>query len=1250
MSLTTKGAKTGTGDTGCMDTNPTSGSTDHSNSTGITGGASMETSLNNDKFLFDCDHLISFCTQFEQSDISDQTDSVLEVKLEDLESRWQRLQATYEGVMLSPRSSNTRDFRENAKINFNASSEAYYTARSQILDILRIASGNTRQSTRHSLIPSYIPQQQYIPQNTSLEVSNSCIKVPPCDTEIFKGGYEEWPSFRDMFTAVYVNHPKLTKAQKLYHLRNKTRGAAGAIVKRYTLCDENFDIAWSALKSRYENKRVLVDNQLKMLFNIPTATVENSDSIQRIQSAVNDCLCTLKTLDVDVESWDPILIYLVSTKLPDETLSLWEQSLKSHRDLPTWNQLDEFLINRFEVVERITSIKSTKQQNNIPSQNSAKTQSPNNSSAKIQTYHSQEKLNSSCPVCVSKHSIRTCPDFRKFTAQQRIDFVYKNKICNNCLASNHLKASCKSKNTCIICHKAHHSLLHLRKTTDNNNNVSQPQTSETKSSDAEPNYQSQDDIPSTSRQNRPSGVQANFASNNDMILLRTALVQIEHQGELFTVRALIDPGSQRTFISKRIQNLLQIPTTKAQFEIFGIGEQTQISDKECQLVVVSEKHDVRFTISAIVLPKLTRRLPSYSFKIPHPSDLEDLDLADPHFNKSAQIDLVLGNDSERFINIEGIKKNICGDTSAYNTIFGWVLSGPMRAETVFSFSVNVLKPEEPAISDLLRKFWEQEEIPSSPLVSDSDAFCEEFYRKTTTRISDGRYMVRLPFKDEFSYSLYLGSSRFLALAQYNRMEQNLSKEPELESQYNAVLGEYLTLNHMEETSSREISMEGKFNSFYLPHHAVVRPEHKSTKVRVVFNASRRTKSGYSLNDVLHVGPTLQSDLTSVLLNWRKYRYVFCGDIQKMYRQILVHPHDRPYQRILFKPEANGPVKDYQLRTVTFGVNCAPFLAIRTLLQLASDSEHDYPHVAGILRRETYVDDILSGGFSVDEAVQAQKDLLVVLKQAGFPLRKFIANDNQLLAHLSPEDLYDSEFLRFQESSSAKTLGIKWNALTDTFSYSVKPVESSHEMTKRKILSAIAQLFDPAGWITPIIIRAKILMQQLWLEGFEWDDFLGRDSQLAKKMGSKQMNLNKIYECAICLERHSLRYCRIFCGMTVADRRVTVRNHKYCMNCLARSHEVEDCHSAATCRKCGYQHHTMLHPQIPVPPTALTPAYVSPKVANRYTKKATTEATPRRKKLRTRSQRPEIKPSELLQKQLLAEALKCVATVICEDVA
>lgn len=78
----------------------------------------------------------------------------------------------------------------------------------------------------------------------------------------------------------------------------------------------------------------------------------------------------------------------------------------------------------------------------------------------------------------------------------------------------------------------------------------------------------------------------------------------------------------------------------------------------------------------------------------------------------------------------------------------------------------------------------------------------------------------------------------------------------------------------------------------------------------------------------------------------------------MYRQILVHPLDRPYQRILFQPSPHVPILDFQLTTVTFGVNCAPFLAIRTLLQLASDSESIYPKVAQILRDEIYVYDII----------------------------------------------------------------------------------------------------------------------------------------------------------------------------------------------------------------------------------------------------------------------------------------------------
>lgn len=180
----------------------------------------------------------------------------------------------------------------------------------------------------------------------------------------------------------------------------------------------------------------------------------------------------------------------------------------------------------------------------------------------------------------------------------------------------------------------------------------------------------------------------------------------------------------------------------------------------------------------------------------------------------------------------------------------------------------------------------------------------------------------------------------------------------------------------------------------------------------------------------------------------------------MYRQILLHDIDRPFQRILFRENSSGPIEDFELMTVTFGLNCAPYLAIRTLLQLASDTEAEAPLSAKILRNETYVDDILAGGHSLSSAIEAQRQLMFTLKSAGFPLRKITANHPDLLSHLPTSDILSSDFLKFQESSSTKTLGICWNAVSDSFTYKVDAIEFVQSATKRQILSVIAKLFDP----------------------------------------------------------------------------------------------------------------------------------------------------------------------------------------------
>ena len=159
----------------------------------------------------------------------------------------------------------------------------------------------------------------------------------------------------------------------------------------------------------------------------------------------------------------------------------------------------------------------------------------------------------------------------------------------------------------------------------------------------------------------------------------------------------------------------------------------------------------------------------------------------------------------------------------------------------------------------------------------------------------------------------------------------------------------------------------------------------------------------------------------------------------MYRQIRVHPKHTPFQRILFRDSPSDPIKDYELQTVTFGVNCAPYLAIRTLFQLADDCESEYPLAAKILRKSMYVDDVLAGGHDINSTLLARDQLITSLSTARFELRKWTSNEKSILERLPPSHLVDAQVLSFVEASSSKPLGIRWNASLDSFYFAVNPI-------------------------------------------------------------------------------------------------------------------------------------------------------------------------------------------------------------------
>ena len=218
--------------------------------------------------------------------------------------------------------------------------------------------------------------------------------------------------------------------------------------------------------------------------------------------------------------------------------------------------------------------------------------------------------------------------------------------------------------------------------------------------------------------------------------------------------------------------------------------------------------------------------------------------------------------------------------------------------------------------------------------------------------------MRLPFKSNVLPSF--GDTHSASLKLLLQMEARFEKDKAFKDEYRGFTNEYIELGDMTLLSKNAEECVDLDNFGFLPHHGVLKENSSTTRLRTVFNGSMRTQQGYSLNDYLHVGENLLPDLALLTLNWRNYKYAFTSDVEKMFRRILVHADDQRWQLILWRFDPSKPVEIYCLRTVTYGLGCSPFLANRSMKQLAKDGEDKYPIGSAVLNSEIYMDDVLSG--------------------------------------------------------------------------------------------------------------------------------------------------------------------------------------------------------------------------------------------------------------------------------------------------
>ena len=582
---------------------------------------------------------------------------------------------------------------------------------------------------------------------------------------------------------------------------------------------------------------------------------------------------------------------------------------------------------------------------------------------------------------------------------------------------------------------------------------------------------------------------------SNTLLMTCQVIASSPDGQPTQARALLDTGSTTSFISEHLTNSLNLRRSSQSIRISGIAGSSPESTSHAvvNFSLSAKFSSKKFDLSAIVLPMVTHDLPV--FPVPFSDSwnhLNGIQLADSQFGRPGRVDLILGIDMHTAIECQGRRQGPEGSPTAFETKFGWVLAGVTSnhsmTESTSSFVTSFHSVSE--TENCLQRFWEIEEPPNkAPKLTSQELAVIQHFKDQHSRNTDGRFVVPLPKKENFQP---IGESRNQAVHRFLALERSLKRKGKFEA-VNSIMQEYINMDHAELVKPIDLKKEHS-KIFYFPIYVVWKETSSSTKVRPVFDASAKSTSGVSLNDLLLVGPTIHPPLMDVLLRFRMHKVALTADITKMYRAIELSANDRDLHRFVWRKSEYEPLQDFRMKRVTFGVSASSFAANMAVKQNAEELSGQFPLAAQAVQSSFYVDDGLTGANDIPTAIQLRQQLQEMFSQAKFELKKWNSIEPEVMDTI-PEGLKENNKLvniSGLDHQLAKTLGIEWDITSDRFRVLVSSFLSSEKLTKRTLLSNIARVFDVLGFVAPAIVTVKLLLQQTWEAGISWEDEVPND--------------------------------------------------------------------------------------------------------------------------------------------------------------
>ena len=231
----------------------------------------------------------------------------------------------------------------------------------------------------------------------------------------------------------------------------------------------------------------------------------------------------------------------------------------------------------------------------------------------------------------------------------------------------------------------------------------------------------------------------------------------------------------------------------------------------------------------------------------------------------------------------------------------------------------------------------------------------------------------------------------------------------------------------------------------------MQPNKETTKVRVCLDAKSKYRN-VSLNDALLKGKLEMPDIMQIITRFRVGKVAMIGDIQKMFWQIRLHPDDQQYHGVIWKG------KSFVFTRVSFGGKPSPPIADESMIKIAHEGKTDYPLAADAILDNRYMDDIAKGSDNPETMEHMKNELDLLLGDFGFKIKRWISN--------TTKNVKDTAIL-----------GCKWDLERDTISPSLPEIEFKG-FCKRNVLSRIAEIWDPLGFCTGVMISARLIFQSI----------------------------------------------------------------------------------------------------------------------------------------------------------------------------